>query len=99
MQRRNQPQELITKDDGRKAISEAMGSIEAKMDVSNQNLMRGILKFAERVKGMPVSKLTSCFHTFGAAGVAHSRVTATSIVKRKKRGKIHVQPDAVKRRI
>jgi hypothetical protein len=61
-----------------------MGSIKAKIDVSNQNLMHGILKFAERVKGMPVSKLTSCFHTFGAAGVVHSRVTTTSIVKREK---------------
>jgi len=46
---------------------------------------------------MPKSKLTTCFHSFGAAGIYNTRSTATSIVKAK-RGKIHVQPGTVKRR-
>ncbi|CAB4034165.1 Hypothetical predicted protein [Paramuricea clavata] len=98
MQRRNQPADMISKEDCRHAIAEAMSSIESRMDVSNQNFMRGILKFADRVQRMPTSKLTSYFHTFGAAGVTQSRVTITSIVRRAKRGKIHVQPEVVKRR-
>lgn len=98
MQRRNQPQEMISKEECKQAIAEAVNSIESRIDASNQNFMRSILKFADRVQKMPLSKLTSCFHTFGAAGVTHSRVTTTSIVKRAKRGKIHVQPEAVKRR-
>ena len=48
MQRGNQPQELISKKDCKAALAEAMNAIEAKMDVSNQNLMRSILKFADR---------------------------------------------------
>ena len=79
-------------------MTKAMSTIESRMDVFNQNLMRGILKFANRVQQMPVSKLASCLHSFGAAAVTHSRVTASSIVKRAKRSKIHVQPEAVKRR-
>ena len=47
---------------------------------------------------MPTSKLTNAFHIFGAKGVIHARATATSIVRRVKRGKIYVQPEAVKQR-
>ena len=64
----------------------------------DQTFLRNVLKFSHRVKQMPVSKLTSLFHSFGAAGVTNTRITATSIVKRVKRGKIYVQPEAVKRR-
>ncbi len=98
MQRRNQPNEMITKEECCQAVADAVASIESRMDVSNQNFMRSILKFADRVQRMPTSRLASYFHTFGAKGVTHSRATATSIVRRAKRGKIHVQPEAVKRR-
>lgn len=56
------------------------------------------MKFSDRVKNMPNSKLTSCFHCFGAEAVYNTRLTATSVVKKAKRGKIHVQPESVKRR-
>jgi hypothetical protein len=46
---------------------------------------------------MPMSKLTTCFHSFGVRGVYNTNLTATSVVKKRKRGKIHVQPEAVKR--
>ncbi|XP_028403993.1 uncharacterized protein LOC114526596 [Dendronephthya gigantea] len=98
MQHRNVPQEAIAKSECEAALSEVMSAIKSKMDESNQDFLRSILKFAGRSKSMPVSKLTSSFHTFGAAGVTHSRATATSIVKRAKRQKIAVQPEAVKRR-
>ena len=44
---------------------------------------------------MTKSKLTASLHCFGAKGVY---LTATSAVKKRKRGTIHVQPEAVKRR-
>ena len=47
---------------------------------------------------MPKSKLATCFHAFGAAGVCNTRLTGTSIVKKKRRGKIFVKPESVKRR-
>jgi hypothetical protein len=59
---------------------------------------RNVFKFTDRVKKMPRSKLTTCFHSFGAQGVYNTHLTANSIVKKRKRGKIHVQPEAVKRR-
>lgn len=68
------------------------------VDAADQNFMRGIMKFADRVKKMPKSKLTTGFHSFGAEGVYNTRLITTYIVKRRKRGKIHVQPEAVKRR-
>jgi hypothetical protein len=98
MQRRNARQESISKNDCEVALNEAMSAIKAKIDESNQDFLKSILKFADRAKSLPVSTLTRSFHTFGATGVSHSRVTATSIVKRAKRGKIFVQPEAVKRR-
>ena len=46
---------------------------------------------------MSKSKLTIAFHSFGARGVCNYLRTF-SVVKKRKRGKIHVQPEAVKRR-
>ena len=98
MQRRNQPQEIISQQDCQLATAKVVSSIESRIDASIQNFMRSILKFASIVQQMPLSKLNSCFHTFGATGVRNLRVTNTYIVKRAKRGKIHVQPEAAKRR-
>ena len=98
MQRKNQPIEIISKDECHQALIDVAASIESRMDVSNQNFLRSILKFANRVQCMPTSKLTNAFHTFGAKGVTHARATATSIVRKAKRGKIYVQPEAVTRR-
>lgn len=94
---RNNIPDLITVDECKHAIDDALESVKCKLDVTDQNFLRGILKFSGRVKKMPKSKLTTCFHSFGAAGIYNTRSTATSIVKAK-RGKIHVQPGAVKRR-
>ena len=47
---------------------------------------------------MSTPRLASAFHTFGSQQSDSLRNTASSIVKRVKRSKIHVQPEAVKRR-
>ena len=47
---------------------------------------------------MQKSKLATCFHRFGAAGIYNARQTITSIVKKARKGKIPVQPTAVERR-
>ena len=96
--RRNQQQDLVTVNECKTALDEVLKSLQNKLDESDQNFLRGILKFADRAKKMPKSKLASCFHNFGAVGVSQTRATATSIVKKAKRGKIHIQPEAVKRR-
>lgn len=101
VQDRNKLQDLVTVAECKEALYKALESLERKLDnnESDQNFLRGVLKFADRAKKMPKSKLATCFHSFGAAGVCNTRLTATSIVKKaKKRGKIFVQPESVKRR-
>ena len=95
---RNEPQDLVTVEECKTALDQTLESLKRKLDGADQNFLRSVLKFADRAKKMPKSKLTSCFHSFGAAGVCHTGLTATSIVKKAKRGKIHVQPESVKRR-
>ena len=67
-------------------------------NATDQNFLQGVLTFADRVKKMPKSKLTTSFHCFGAEWVYNTRLTETSIVKKRKGGTIAVQPEAVKRR-
>ncbi len=55
------------------------------------------MKFADRIVKIPVSKLTTCLHSFGAEGVCNTRQMITSIMKKRK-GKIFVQPGSVKRK-
>ena len=97
--------DLLTDSDATEVNNSSLVSFNARNEPqdlvrygADQNFLRSVLKFADRAKKMPKSKLTSCFHSFGAAGVCHTRLTATSIVKKAKRGKIHVQPESVKRR-
>ena len=81
-------------------LKEAMVSLQDKFasNATNQNFLQGVLTFADRVKKMPKSKLTTSFHCFGAEWVYNTRLTETSIVKKRKGGTIAVQPEAVKRR-
>lgn len=97
-QKRNRQQDLITVDECKTALDEVLESLKSKLDESDQNFLRSIVKFADRAKKMPKSRLSSCFHNFGAVGVSQTRLTATSIIKKAKRGKIYVQPESVKRR-
>lgn len=73
-------------------------SLKSKVDESDPNFLRSIVRFANCAKNMPKSRLSSFFHNFGAVGVFRTRLTATSVVRKAKRGKIYVQPDSVKRR-
>jgi hypothetical protein len=95
---RNKQQDLVTVEECSTALDKMVGSLKKKLDGSDQNLLGRVLKFADRAQNMQKSKLATCFHSFGAAGVYNARQTATSIVKKAKRGKIPVQPTAVARR-
>ncbi len=66
------------------ALDEVLKSLQSKLDESDQNFFRGILKFADHAKKMQKSQLASCFHNFGAVGVSQTHATATSIVKKAK---------------
>ena len=84
-------------DECSQAITDALDHVKKKLDAADQNLLKGLTKFAERVKKMPTSMLATSFHSFGTQAVLNTRLTTTSIVKKRKRGKIHVQPESAKR--
>jgi hypothetical protein len=98
MARRDTPQDLISVDECSQAITHALNYVKEKLDVCDQNFLKGIMKFAERVTKMPTSKLTTSFHSFGTQAVLNTRLTTTPVVKKRKKGKIHVQSESVKRR-
>ena len=88
---------MVTVSECKEALSGAFDEITSKMSNADKSYLRSILKFSDRVKRMPSSKLASLFHSFGASGVTSTRLTATSIVKKaKRRSKIFVQPEALK---
>ena len=67
---------------------------------NNPCFNRGILKFCERVNKYKAqtSKLSSAFHSFGSPVSSSRKICATASLKKARRGKIYVQPEAVKRR-
>ena len=92
------PQDMITVEECSAALTETLDILQGKLHGDDQNFLKGVLKFTDRVKNMSKSKLTTALHSFGARGVYNTHLTTTSVVKKRKRGKIHVQPEAVKRR-
>jgi len=91
--------DIITKEDAKEAIAASMDVLLGVVDEENQSLMRGILKFKERLDlFQSTPRLESALHSFGSS-LSSSKKAATSILKRCKRGKIHVQPSSVSRRI
>ena len=64
------------------------------------NFLNGIVKFCERVEKLPTPRLTSALHAFGGRNYEASNTakTAKTLFKKSRRGKIFVQPEAVKRR-
>ena len=51
---------MITKDECLPALSSAFTMIEEILNVNDQNLIGGILKFADRLKKIPPLKLSTC---------------------------------------
>ena len=92
---------MITVEKCSAALTETLDILQGKLHGDDQNFLKGVLKSTYRVKNMSKSKLTTALHSFGARGVYNTHLTTTSVVnvvKKRKRGKIHVQPEAVKRR-
>ena len=65
-----------------------------------RNLLRGMLKFCDRVKKYKgkSSRLSSSFNSFASQSNTSLKITATAVVRKARKGKIYVQPEAVKRR-
>lgn len=92
--------DIITKDEAEEAISDSMKFLLSAVNEDNQSLMRGILKFKDRLElFQSTSRLESALHSFGATFKSSKKVATRSVLKKCKRGKIHVQPSSVSRRI
>ena len=89
----------IENDELAEEIREVAETLISKLSSNDSAYKHGLIKFTERVKRYPGSRLTSALHTFGtSSGASNLKVTATAILKRVKRGKVGVQPVAVQRR-
>ena len=98
MTHRNETLDLFTKNDCLRALSKTFDVITKKLDTNDQNYFKSIMKFADRPEKMSTSNLLSIFHTFGSQQSDSLRNTASLTVRRAKRSKICVQPEAVKQR-
>ena len=96
--RRNKTIDLITREECIENLKLTFEFLCDSAKTEDQHFCRGILKFCDRTRKMSTGRLSSCLHTFGSTQVTSLRNTASSIVSKAKRGKIHVQPEAVKRR-
>ena len=67
---------------------------------NDPSFLRGFLTFCERVHKYQNqhSKLSSAFHSFGSTNYSSKKNTGSSLLKKTNKKKIHVQPEAVKRR-
>ena len=86
MARRDTSQDLISIDECSQAITHALDYVKEKLDAADQNLLKGLIKFEERVTKMPTSKLATSFHSFGTQAVFNTCLTTTSVVKKRKQG-------------
>ena len=92
--------ETISPEECKQELQSTLLSLQNKIDtyVNDSNFLSGVMKFCERVQKFPLSRLSSSLHNFGAQSSASLKITATSTLKKARKGKIYVQPEAVKRR-
>ena len=76
----------------------AFTAISEKLDGNDQVMLKGVLKFYDRVKKYPVSRLTSALHSFMVQTSASLKTATPASLKKVKRGIIYVQREAIKRR-
>ena len=77
-----------------------MKELRIRVDREDQELFSGILKFRDRVRKKNGSQLTRAFHCFGNKYVSSKSLSfkAKSILRKAKKGHIHVQPESVQKR-
>ena len=92
--------ERVSVDECKDELQSTMHKLQEHLDTNpnNYNFVLGLMKFCERAKKYPVSRLESALHNFGNEPSTSLRVTQTSTMKKMRKGKIYVQPEAVKRR-
>ena len=93
---------MTTTDECKIKIQKVAEYLRPKVDhrKNDLNFLNGIVKFCERVEKLPTPRLTSALHAFGGRNYEASNTakTAKTLFKKSRRGKIFVQPEAVKRR-
>ena len=92
--------EKLTAGECKEEIRKAMAAFEDYVDKNSDNLnfLRGVSKFCDRLQKYPLPRLENALHNFGQQQATSLKITAKASLKRAKKGKIHVQPEAVKRR-
>ena len=84
-----------------RALDNAFSTIKEKLfsGHADRNFLSSVMHFSRRVEGMPMQRLASALYTFGSLKSntnASRKIVAGA--KKAKHNKIHVQPEALKRR-
>ena len=92
--------ETISMDECKEDLKNTFARLEQVLTTNpgDSNVLQGILKFCDRAQKYPISRLSTALHNFGVPQSSSLKITATAVLKRAKKGKIFVQPGAVKRR-
>ena len=95
-----QENQSVSKEEALQALEEVMKELRMRVDREDQELFSGILKFRDRVRKKNDSQLTRAFHCFGNKYVSSKSLSfkAKTILRKAKKGHIHVQPESVPRR-
>lgn len=92
--------ETLSADDCKAELRKSISILEHLVDNNSTdlNLLRGTMKFCERVQKYPPSRICTALHYFGDPQSSSMKITATTSLQKGKKGKIFVQPGSVRRR-
>ena len=83
-------------------VKNSSGSISRQVIGADQNLLKGIMKFSSKVKSQSSAQLATALHCFGSLykskSLSSKSSKSKSLIPRAKKGKINVQPEAIKHR-
>ena len=79
------------------ALEQCFNFLKEKINTEDQNLLKGVIKFTQRIMEKSTSQLSTALHCFDSSSTKQSSLVQQSI-SRLKKSRIHVQPGAVKRR-
>ena len=82
--------ETISPEKCKQELQSTLLSLENKIDtcVNDSKFLSSVMKFCERVQKFPLSRLSSSLHNFGAQSSTSLKITATSTLKKARKGKI-----------
>ena len=86
--------------EAKESLKSAFSHLNHLLQSADKSFFQGAIKFAKRVEKMTTNQITSALHQFGSCQYIRKKGHSftSTVVRRAQKRKIHVQPEAVKRR-